>query len=95
VDQLSGVSKEAIIFSLGALISLISTLSTVIVTHILTSRREDKNRRREVLERVGTLRAKRGELTDGAKYNDIVKECTNLPDDVISVYLGALKEWTK
>jgi hypothetical protein len=89
------ISREAVIFTLGAVVSLVSSLATVVVSHVLVVMRDNKARRREVLEKVGAWRAKRGEINDSSKYHQIVSECMNLPDDVISVYLGALKEWTR
>jgi hypothetical protein len=78
-------------FILGAIVSLVSSLATGIVSHILTVRREERNRRREYLERIGAVKLRRGEFINPTDYYEIVKIINSLPDDVLSVWMGALK----
>jgi hypothetical protein len=76
----------------GAIISLVSTLATAFVSHLLAIHRERIQRRRTVLETLGRIKERKGEFTTAIEYHTTALSVNNLNDDVLAVWLGALKE---
>ncbi len=83
------------LFVTGAIVSLLSSVVTVLLSYCVQTMREKREYRRRLLERLGKQAAQRNELK-GETYAELANKVRSIiDDDVLSVWHGALEEWTK